>query len=98
MISGKEERKPASRASQSVDSAGEHNALCRKAMRWAMVARGVQVTALYATAWCSCWAAWAYLVVCIGGVDGGYVGEVGMSTSQRGDAADLDPVRMRAPL
>ena len=46
VISGKEERKPASSASHSVDNAGDHSALWRNAMRCAMVARGVQVTAL----------------------------------------------------
>ena len=40
VISGKEERKPASMALHSVDSAGSHMAACRKAMRCSSVAIG----------------------------------------------------------
>ena len=40
VISGKEERKPASMALHSVNSAGLHMAACKKAMRCASVAIG----------------------------------------------------------
>ena len=83
VISGRDERKPESRALLMVEMEGEPIAACRKAIRWEMVAWGVKGTATYAV-FCSSLAAKAYLD-CVGGD----MDERGSWMRHRGDSGVL---------